>query len=221
MATHLADARTLSAPPSVPDDETLANLTDYTRSIAAQEPESKPTDSELLPDVSTMIEELAARLETAPEDLDGWRMLGWSYFHTGRYAKAADAYAKALALDPASAELKLALRDARSKASASDNLATVSSLRTEADGARVGPSGDPQSEGSASIRSMVDGLADRLARSPRDVEGWTRLMRSRVVLGERQVAAMALRKALAVFKDDPAATGRIAAAAAELGLKVE
>ena len=71
------------------------------------------------------------------------------------------------------------------------------------------------------IRSMVDGLAARLESSPRDVEGWTRLMRSRVVLGERDVAATAFRKALEVFKDDAAATGRISATAIELGLKAE
>ena len=55
---------------------------------------------------------------------------------------------------------------------------------------------------------MVDGLADRLESSPRDVEGWTRLMRSRVVLGEREVAATAFRKALDVFKDDAAASSQ-------------
>ena len=76
-------------------------------------------------------------------------------------------------------------------------------------------------EEEAAIRSMVDGLADRLASSPRDVEGWIRLMRSRVVLGETEVAATAFRKALDVFKDDPVASDKITAAASELGLKVE
>ena len=68
---------------------------------------------------------------------------------------------------------------------------------------------------------MVDGLADRLVSSARDAEGWTRLMRSRVVLGEREVAAAAFRKALEVFKDDSAATGKITDTAIELGLKAE
>jgi cytochrome c-type biogenesis protein CcmH len=49
----------------------------------------------LLPDVNTMIERLAARLETTPGDIKGWRMLGWSYFNTGHYKQAAAAYAKA------------------------------------------------------------------------------------------------------------------------------
>ena len=79
----------------------------------------------------------------------------------------------------------------------------------------------PPNEREAAIRSMVEGLASRLESSPRDVEGWTLLMRSRVVLGEKEVAATAFRKALEVFKDDTAASGKIAAAATELGLKAE
>jgi hypothetical protein len=46
-------------------------------------------------------------------------------------------------------------------------------------------------------------------------------MRSRVVLGEREVAATAFRKALEVFKDDSAASDKIRAAAIGLGLKAE
>ena len=68
---------------------------------------------------------------------------------------------------------------------------------------------------------MVDGLAGRLESSPHDVDGWARLMRSRVVLGEREVATTAFRKALEVFKGDQAATGRLNSAAIELGLKAE
>jgi hypothetical protein len=41
------------------------------------------------------------------------------------------------------------------------------------------------------------------------------------VLGEREVAVMAFRKALEVFKDDPAASGKITDAAIKLGLKGE
>ena len=212
------------------DGETLARLKDYTRSIGTEEPASVAAAGKLLPDVNTMIEKLAARLETTPGDIKGWRMLGWSYFHTGRYKQAATALARAVELDPNSAELKLSYEEAKAKAHESDNLETTASLQTEA----VGKGGDgprvekntkseamPPRAHDAAIRSMVDGLADRLVSSPRDVEGWTRLMRSRVVLGERDVAATAFRKALEVFKDDSAATGKITAAAIELGLKAE
>jgi tetratricopeptide (TPR) repeat protein len=229
-ATGLGDTNSFSLSRSESNGEMLARLTDYARSIATEEPASMAASDKLLPDVNTMIERLAARLESAPGDIEGWRMLGWSYFHTGRYEQAATAYARAVELDPSSAELKLLYEEAKAKASESDNLEAASSLQTEA----AGKGGDGLSveeitkseamsprERDAAIRSMVDGLADRLESSPRDVEGWTLLMRSRVVLGEREVAATAFRKALEVFKDDAAASGRVAAAASELGLKAE
>jgi len=194
------------------EGEMLARLKDYTRSIGTEEPASMAAAGKPLPDVNTMIERLAARLKTKPEDVEGWRMLGWSYFNTARYKEAATAYARALELDPNSAELKLSYKQANAKASASDNSETASPLQTAT---------PPSSEHNDVIRSMVDRLADRLESSPRDVDGWTLLMRSRVVRGERAIATKALRKALEVFKDDSAASGRITAAATELGLKAE
>jgi cytochrome c-type biogenesis protein CcmH len=203
-----------------PNDEALVRLKDYTRSIETDDPASMPAPGKLLPDVNTMIARLAARLEAAPEDIKGWRMLGWSYFHTGRYKQAAGAYGRAVELDPKSAELRLLYEEAKAKAS----------LQTGADdkggdGPRVEKTAKseamPALEQDAAIRSMVDGLAARLESSPRDAEGWTRLMRSRVLLGERETAATAFRKALEVFEDDAAASGRITAAATELGLKAD
>ena len=229
-ATGSEDTISFSLSRSGSNGEMLARLKDYTRSIGTEEPASMAAAGKLLPDVNTMIERLAARLETKPEDIEGWRMLGWSYFHTARYDEAATAYARAVELDPSSAELKGSYEEAKAKASESDNLATASSLQTEA----VGKGDDrlsvektakseatPPHDGNAQIRSMVDRLANRLESSPRDVEGWTRLMRSRVVLGEREVAATAFRKALEVFKDDQASSGKITAAAIELGLEAE
>jgi len=229
-ATGSGDTTSSSLSRSGADGEMLARLMDYTRFIGIEEPASKAAAGKLLPDVNTMIERLAARLETAPEDIEGWRMLGWSYSNTARYDDAATAYAKAVELDPSSADLKLAYEEAKAKASESDNLEAASSLQTDA----VGKGGDgpsvekiakseamPPRERDAAILSMVDGLADRLESSPRDIEGWTLLMRSRVVLGEREGAATVFRKALEIFKGDSAASGKITAAAIELGLKAE
>ena len=70
-----------------------------------------------LPDVDTMIDRLAKRLESEPGDADGWRTLGWSYAHTDRYAEAVKAYERATTLDPANEELKSALAEARARVS--------------------------------------------------------------------------------------------------------
>ena len=189
------------------DGEMLARLKDYTQSTGTEQPRPMATPDNLLPDVNTMIERLAARLETMPEDVRGWRMLGWSYFHTGHYEKAVSAYARAIKLDPSSEQLKLSYEEAKAKSSAP--------------GGEKNPEAMPPRDRPAHIRSMVDGLANRLKDSPRDADGWIRLMRSHIVLGEREVAAEASRQALEVFKDDPAASESILAAALELGLKAE
>src|SRR5262249_20318655 len=141
-------------------------------------------------DVNTMIERLVARLETTPGDVKGWQMLGWSYFHTGRHKQAAAALARALELDPSSEDLKLAYQTASAKAAEGDGggAAAPSPVASAGRGAdrptdetHAAPAATPQrGEYDAAIRAMVDGLAARLESAPRDVEGWTRLMRSRV-----------------------------------------
>jgi cytochrome c-type biogenesis protein CcmH len=65
---------------------------------------------------------------------------------------------------------------------------------------------------------MVDGLASRLERSPHDADGWIKLIRSRVVLGEGDLAKQALDRGLAALADDATERDRIAAAAQDLGV---
>ena len=57
-------------------------------------------------DVGSLIERLEARLKTDPDDVDGWRVLGWSHFRSQRFEKAAEAYGRAEKLNPGSAMLK-------------------------------------------------------------------------------------------------------------------
>jgi cytochrome c-type biogenesis protein CcmH len=68
------------------------------------------------------------------------------------------------------------------------------------------------------VRGMVERLAARLRQNPRDADGWIRLMRSRMVLNDRAAAGEALRSGLGAFANDPAAQGRLRAAARELGV---
>lgn len=56
------------------------------------------------PTVDDVIAGLEARLKDKPDDAEGWRMLGWSYFQTERYAEAATALKRATTLDPKNAE---------------------------------------------------------------------------------------------------------------------
>lgn len=78
--------------------------------------------------------------------------------------------------------------------------------------------GLPADQQTAMIRGMVDGLASRLAVSPRDEEGWIKLIRSYSVLGEAESAKKALQRALQAFDEATPERLRIAAIASGLGI---
>lgn len=65
------------------------------------------------PDVGTMITQLEAKLKDNPNDAEGWRMLGWAFFETGRYAESAAAYARATQIDPKKGEYWSSLGEAK------------------------------------------------------------------------------------------------------------
>lgn len=55
--------------------------------------------------INAMVESLAQKLKTNPDDVEGWTMLGRSYVHLRRYTDAGAAYARAAALSPNDAQL--------------------------------------------------------------------------------------------------------------------
>lgn len=76
----------------------------------------------------------------------------------------------------------------------------------------------PPAERSTMIQGMVDRLASRLEKSPRDADGWIKLIQSRMVLGETELAKQALDRGIETFNDDTQQRDRIVAAAQQLGL---
>ena len=255
-------------------------------------------------DVQAMIVQLETQLRQTPEDVNGWRMLGWSYFQTGRFAEAAEAYGRAGTLEPTNAEhfsaqgealvqagggqvtpaaltaFRGALRadpqdpraryfiavemDQRGERDAAMT-AWIDLVNSAPDGApwavevrafvedlarergqnisarlRPAPAGSPAavppgipgptaaqvaeaqtmspSDQQAMIQGMVGGLEDRLRTSPRDRDGWVRLMRARMVLGDGAAATAALGNAMRAFADSP--SDRAALTEAARGLRV-
>ncbi|HEX6321834.1 MAG TPA: c-type cytochrome biogenesis protein CcmI [Burkholderiales bacterium] len=61
--------------------------------------------------IETMVARLAARLRENPDDAEGWKLLGRSYAALGRFADAADAYAKAAVRTPRDAQLLVDFAD--------------------------------------------------------------------------------------------------------------
>ncbi len=70
----------------------------------------------------------------------------------------------------------------------------------------------------AMIRGMVDRLATRLKENGDDVEGWLRLMRAYMVMGERDRAASALTDARQAVAADAERLRQLNEGAKNLGL---
>src|SRR5215207_1428912 len=77
----------------------------------------------------------------------------------------------------------------------------------------------PVQERQEAIKGMVEGLASRLDAAGGTSDEWSRLIRSYVVLGEREKAATALDKARRSLAQDTTAKGQVDAMARELGLQ--
>ena len=257
-------------------------------------------------DPASMIAALETRMKSAPNDPEGWRMLGWSYLQVGRNAEAAQAYGKAAALDPTNADYlsaegeasvlaangqvtpqaEAAFRKAVSldgadpraryylamakdqrgdqKGAMDDWVALVKSAppdaawapqvrafvekvaaargvdlagrlppapatpaSAEAAGAGMpGPTSEQMAaagqmsagDRQAMIAGMVQRLSDRLAKNPRDLEGWQRLIRARMVLGQTDAAGQAYREAMAAFAGSAADQAALRQSASGLGV---
>jgi len=74
----------------------------------------------------------------------------------------------------------------------------------------------PEADRMPMIRGMVERLAAELKENPRNEEGWVRLMRARMVLGDAGAAADAYRDARKAFAGQPAETAALQAAARDL-----
>ena len=190
-------------------NQAIANLRTYADGLRSKIAASE-TNSVNLPDVDTMISRLAARLENKKNDAEGWRMLGWSYLHTSHYADAVKAFETALTIEPANADIMNSLAEAKSQLSSNLESSSI------AEATNPDSSADPQGP---MVRGMVERLAARLETAPDDADGWMRLIRSRVVLGQTDQARDALRRALASFQNNKAKRDEISASARPLGIE--
>ncbi len=169
--------------------------------------------------MQAMVDKLAERLSTGGGDVDNWLMLVRSYETLGERDRAASAVAQArhaFASDPE----KLSLFDQllRSTDNASSSRSPQQSLaRPEAQKPAVVDATTAEQQ-MAMIKGMVDGLAERLKQDGHDVDGWIRLMRSYVVLGQQDKASAAGQSARIALSNDPEALRHLNSSAKELGV---
>ncbi len=238
-----------------------------------------------LPSIDIMVEQLKARLDQDPDDVEGWGLLGQSLMILGRFEEAIGAYQKAITIAPAIADLHSALGEAMTlKADGVISEAAMRSFQnaleldpnepisrfylgdyafqagdfqlaydrwlavyndipaetpwlslleqrlqeaakrlgleppeTKVASAPEGPSADEISQMSqedqrAMIEGMVATLAARLEKNPDDLDGWTRLGRSYMVLGRYQDGAAAYQKVAEALPDQVTAQEQYAQA---------
>ena len=168
--------------------------------------------------MQSMVDRLAERLRSKGGDVDSWLMLVRSYEVLGERDKALATVAQArlaFASDRDSlSRFEQLLRAADSASSAPLTPETGQKPKSEK------PTADAASteQQMAMIKGMVDSLAERLKQDGRDVDGWIRLMRSYVVLGQPDKAASASQSARVAIGNDAEALRRLNAGAKELGV---
>lgn len=148
----------------------------------------------------------------------------------GQFADAADAWRKLLDGGPKDApwrqlvEQRLAQDEARASGKVADAQAPAETAPEQRNGGptqgdvaaaeQMSPAGRQ-----AMIETMVQGLADRLAKQGDDLAGWLKLVRAYTVLDRKDDAMKALERAKTQFSGDAQALQQLDTLAAELGLK--
>jgi cytochrome c-type biogenesis protein CcmH/NrfG len=142
------------------------------------------------PAIQSMVDRLAERVKKAGSDAEGWIMLTRSYLTLGEKEKAAAAIkdARAALADDAA---KLQQFNEALKRFKIDEIATVASAMPSPPATESRAPAQASDQTNEMIRGMVARLADRLKRDGSDFDGWLQLMRSYVVLGERDKAMRA------------------------------
>ena len=81
---------------------------DLPSAVSQHEKPTAPSTTPTPPEVAALVAKLLTHLKANPKDAEGWRMLGWSQFNLQKYPQSADAYAKALSIDPTNTDYKSA-----------------------------------------------------------------------------------------------------------------
>ena len=142
------------------------------------------------PAIQSMLDRLAERVKKAGSDTEGWVMLTRSYLTLGEKEKAAAAIKDARAALADDAARLQQFNEALQRFKI-DEIATVASAMPSPPATESRAPAQPSDQSNEMICGMVARLADRLKRDGSDFDGWLQLMRSYVVLGERDKAMRA------------------------------
>ncbi|HHL43527.1 MAG TPA: c-type cytochrome biogenesis protein CcmI [Hellea balneolensis] len=143
-----------------------------------------PHDGSIDDLVAQLKTRLAAMPDTAPEKIDGQRILARTLLRMRRYDEAARAFDKLRELAPDDPNINAEVIDAKAY------------IRSQ----NMGMS---QDERMAMISGMVENLAGKLEENPDNPALWARLLRSRNVLGQTEQLAKDVERVKSFYQDDP------------------
>lgn len=168
-----------------------------------------------------MVQRLANRLKQDGSDVEGWIKLVRSYQVLGKTELAQAALAdarKVLAGDPTKLSrlnediATLGVEDAPSPNALGKAVAEVQANAKSAPDQQQDPQGEM-------IRGMVERLAERLQQDGSDFDGWLRLVRAYIVLGEQDKARAAVVNARRATGDDADKRRRLDDLVKDLGIQ--
>jgi cytochrome c-type biogenesis protein CcmH len=151
-----------------------------------------------------------------PDELKARFYIGLAAEQDGDRAKAAEIWRAMMKNAPADAPWVPMVRDALARVAAPPSGSTASGPTAD-DIAAAGAMSEK--DRSDLIRNMVARLADRLKENGADVEGWQRLLRAYLVLGEREKAISAADAAKRALANDAEKLRRIEDTIKSLGLE--
>ena len=151
--------------------------------------------------IQGMVDRLAERVRKSGLDPEGWIMLTRSYLTLGEKEKAAATISDARAALVGNAAMLQFFNEALEKFKIDDVASRASASPASPATAERAPVEDGN-QTNEMIRGMVARLAERLKTDGSDLDGWLRLMRSYVVLGERDKALSAAADARQAIGDD-------------------
>ncbi len=166
-------------------------------------------------------ETFAQALKLNPSHSQALFFLGLAAEQSGELQKAREIGEKLIASSPPGAPWVQAIRE-RLSANSRNGASRPSPENSKGPASQAGMAiaALPPAERLNAIRSMVSGLAARLQKDGKDLEGWQKLIRSYAVLNERKKAIAAFTQARELFASEPAALAKLAEAARASGLKV-
>ena len=198
------------------DKPTPPLLVDYAESLLLAN-KGQPTDQ-----VKQALKSALAMDETYAKARFYWAM---ALQQEGERDKALVEWRKLLAQNPKNLQLQMAVQ--RQIAALTPASKPAGNLAGKSEDAKMPALDKSQREAAASmtpkerqamIAAMVSRLADRLQENGKDLAGWQKLIRARMILGQREAAATALKTAQDNFKDDKAALASLEQFSATLGL---